>query len=64
MSDQDENERVLRQARLLGEGSLNDLDRWRLRGARAEEERAKQQAEERKQRSDAVEVLRAELRQK
>jgi hypothetical protein len=64
MSDQDEYERVLRRAKLFGEDSLNDLDRWRLRGAREEQARAKQkQAEAREQHEDAVEVLRAELQQ-
>jgi hypothetical protein len=31
----DETARVRRQAELCGEDSLNDLDRWRLRNARA-----------------------------
>ena len=64
MSDDRETARVRNQAKLLGEDSLNDLDRWRLRRARDEEERvARRRAEEREQRADAVDVLRAELRQ-
>jgi hypothetical protein len=46
MSDQGENKRVLGQAKLCGEDSLNDLDKWRLRGARDEEARAERRRAE------------------
>jgi hypothetical protein len=66
MSDDRETARALRQAKLLGEDSLNDLDRWRLRHARDEEERAARGwAEERgKQQHETrtmAEQLRAEM---
>jgi len=66
MSDDRETARVLRQAKLLGEDSLNDLDRWRLRHARDEEERAAQRraeecAPQQRERQTTVDELRAEM---
>jgi hypothetical protein len=66
MNERDESERVLRQAKLLGEDSLNSLDRWRLRQVREEEARAAQKrAEERAQQQHetrtTAEQLRAEM---
>jgi hypothetical protein len=73
-SDRKENERVLRAAKLGGEDSLNALDRWRLRDARAQEERVnKRRAEDRErerawmreqeQKHSEVAALRTELQQ-
>jgi hypothetical protein len=72
--DHEEDERVLRKAAMLGEQSLNQMDRWRLDGARRREKRAQDlkaaereqervQAQARQRERDDVEALRAELRQ-
>jgi hypothetical protein len=62
-SDRDELQRVRRRAELCGEDSLNDLDRWRLRKARDEDEQTSQRKAVDQGRDDAVEKLRAEMRQ-
>jgi hypothetical protein len=62
----DESQRVLRRAELCGEDSLNELDKWRLRGARDEQARVeRRRTEERarqRQQDDEVDALRIEMR--
>jgi hypothetical protein len=62
-SDRDELQRVRRQAELCGEDNLNALDKWRLRQARDEDERARRRKAADQEREDAVQQLRAEMQQ-
>ena len=73
-NDREEDERILRQAAMLGEQNLSQMDRWRLDGARRRERRAQErkatereqerrQARAQQRERDDVEAVRAELRQ-